>query len=460
MTPPRRAQQGAALAWGLVSLSLLSVAWLGYFHVNQIAEQQGRLSLVLDAAAYSAATEQARTLNLLAYINRAQLGHQLALAHLLTLATWDRAAQTQSGQMRGGNPPAYLIAMMFGPGHGSAYLGARSAGDGQRSLEQAFEGHQQLIHQVLAKAQDQLVQELPQRRSAIIQAILDGSLPDWPAQNRSWQLEGDGWPGFLQRRSGLAQWRPALMRLTALYGFLGPRDHLASSFWVVDPRCPLWRHRLRRLGRTDMDGHGRWHSSDTQSLHAVRANRWLGCYFREYAMAWALQTPMETSGIQAPADFSAQSFWRWALEQGNTSLFSADDNAVAKAWARRDVTDWKQAGLPEGYSIAMPGSRLGLCLRMRGQGHLGQAVHAHSCAQTFFSLPPGSHDEDSGSSSLFLPFWQARLSGADQTTIRKPRRSRRGQARPARCNARSAPASRQRSAGCKAGVLYVGGEQS
>ena len=125
MIPPRRAPQGAALAWGLVSLSLLSVAWLGYFHVNQIAEQQGRLSLVLDAAAYSAATEQARTLNLLAYINRAQLGHQLALAHLLTLATWDRAAQTQAGQMRRGNPPAYLIAMMFGPGHGSAYVGAR-----------------------------------------------------------------------------------------------------------------------------------------------------------------------------------------------------------------------------------------------------------------------------------------------------------------------------------------------
>ena len=44
-------QQGAALAWGLIALALLSVAWGGYFHVNQIAEQQGRLSLVLDAAA-------------------------------------------------------------------------------------------------------------------------------------------------------------------------------------------------------------------------------------------------------------------------------------------------------------------------------------------------------------------------------------------------------------------------
>ena len=109
--------------------------------MNQIAEQQGRLSLVLDAAAYGAANWQPRTLNLLVYINRAQLGHQLALGHwiLLTLATWDRAAQIQSGQVRRANPPAHLIAMMFGSAHGLAYTQARSAGDNQQALEQAFE---------------------------------------------------------------------------------------------------------------------------------------------------------------------------------------------------------------------------------------------------------------------------------------------------------------------------------
>lgn len=143
-------QEGAALAWGLIALALLSVAWGGYFHVNQIAEQQGRLSLVLDAAAYGAATEQARTLNLLAYINRAQLGHQLALGHLLTLATWDRAAYTQSWQARRANPPAHLVAMMFGSAHGLAYTQARSAGDEQRALEQAFQAHQHLDSRSLA----------------------------------------------------------------------------------------------------------------------------------------------------------------------------------------------------------------------------------------------------------------------------------------------------------------------
>src|SRR5690606_23580476 len=105
MRQPDHHQDGVALAWGLIALALLSVAWGGYFHVNQIAEQQGRLSLVLDAAAYGAATEQARTLNLLAYINRAQLGHQLALGHLLTFARRDSAEHTPSSPARRPQPP-------------------------------------------------------------------------------------------------------------------------------------------------------------------------------------------------------------------------------------------------------------------------------------------------------------------------------------------------------------------
>ncbi|WP_341669517.1 hypothetical protein [Alcaligenes sp. SDU_A2] len=409
MTRLHSTQKGVALVWGLAVMSALSAAWLGYFHVNQIAEQQGRLSLVLDAAAYSAATEQARTLNLLAYINRAQLGHQLALAHLLTLATWDRAAQTQSAQMRRGNPPAYLIAMMFGSGHGAAYTGARSAGDQQQALEGAFDQHQQLVHQVLVKAQEQLVLGLAQRRRAIIDTVLQASLPDWPASSLSWHLESDDWPDFLRRRSGEQQWRPALRTLVGLYGFLAPREYVADSLWPVDRRCPLWRHKLRRTGRTSLDAQGRWQSDDTQSLHALRSNRWLGCYFREYAMAWALQSPEGTTGIQAPPDFSGQDFWRWALEQGNGSLFSAGDNTVAKAWGRRDAMRWPQAGLPQGYAIVQPQSRLALRLGLQGQGHLGQVVHAVSAAQVFFSVPASPIADAPVRPSLFQPFWQARL---------------------------------------------------
>ncbi|MGO3868568.1 MAG: hypothetical protein ACTJH7_00705 [Alcaligenes sp.] len=414
MRQPDHHQDGAALAWGLIALALLSVAWGSYFHVNQIAEQQGRLSLVLDAAAYGAATEQARTLNLLAYINRAQLGHQLALGHLLTLATWDRAAQTQSGQARRANPPAHLVAMMFGSAHGLAYTQTRSTGDDQEALEQAFQGHQQVIHGVLAQAQQQLVQGLPQRRHAIIQATLEGSLPDWPVQALNWQIEQDSWPQFLLLQSGKQQWQAGLEHLVSLYGFLAPRDYEARSYPGVDRRCPLWRHRLRRSGRTEFDTTGRWHSTDTQSMHMVRSNRWIGCYFREYAMAWALQTPAQTSGIEAPDDFSGQSFWKWAMEQGSGSLLSAQGNTVAYSWARRDARPWSQRAWVDGYALADPVQRAGpdLVLSLQANGHLGQTVHTRAAAQSFFSLPPDSPQSDETRPSLFLPFWQARLMDA------------------------------------------------
>lgn len=42
---------------------------------------------------------QARALNLLAYIHRAQVGHQVALAHLASLAAWARFAQTQAARL-------------------------------------------------------------------------------------------------------------------------------------------------------------------------------------------------------------------------------------------------------------------------------------------------------------------------------------------------------------------------
>lgn len=415
MRRPIHPQQGAALAWGLIALALLSVAWGGYFHVNQIAEQQGRLSLVLDAAAYGAATEQTRTLNLLAYINRAQLGHQLALGHLLTLATWDRAAQTQSGQVRRANPPAHLVAMMFGSAHGLAYTRARSAGDNQDSLQQAFQAHQHVIYEVLAQAQEQLVQGLPQRRQAIIQATLDGSLPDWPEQVIRWHTEQDDWPQFLLLQSGQGQWDSGLRHLISLYGFLAPRDYEARSYPGVDRRCPLWQHRLRRAGRTALDHLGRWHSNDTQSMHMVRSNRWIGCYFREYAMAWALQTPAGASGIDAPQDFSGQSFWKWALEQGNSSLLSAKSNTVAQSWARRDARPWSQRPWVKGYALADSRRNEGpdLVLTLQARGHLGQTIYTRAAAQSFFSLPPGSTDAGAGPKpSLFMPFWQARLTDA------------------------------------------------
>src|SRR5690606_38787840 len=115
----------------------------------------------LDAAAYSGALVQARALNMLAYLNRAQLAHQLAMAHLVTLGSWAMYGGTQAGRLARGNPPAYLIGMLFGADHGRAYTAAaRALGlDAQAqtagSLAQAHAAHDRFVHKLYRGLSDE-----------------------------------------------------------------------------------------------------------------------------------------------------------------------------------------------------------------------------------------------------------------------------------------------------------------
>src|SRR5690554_6367931 len=84
-------------------------------------------------------------------------------------------------------------------------------------------------------------------------------------------------------RAGMRQ---LALAANARYGFLDPRDHTARNDWIVSPRCPAWRHELRRRGATQWQDYDTWHSLDTQSYHALRSNRFIGYYYREYPMGW------------------------------------------------------------------------------------------------------------------------------------------------------------------------------
>src|SRR5690606_8888277 len=102
---------------------------------------------------------------------------------------------------------------------------------------------------------------------------------------------------------------------------------------------------------TAMDAAGRWQATDTQSFHALRANRWIGCYYREYAMGWAW-IPAQAGAIMpgeysdaAPEDFSEQDFWRWVQDATDWSLLDQSDNPIANSYAVRTRPKWQAGGL-------------------------------------------------------------------------------------------------------------------
>ncbi|MFT0531884.1 hypothetical protein ACMHYJ_03485 [Castellaniella hirudinis] len=421
---PHRGQRGQVLVLGLLLAGLLALAWLRYFAGGQVVAAKTRMVHGLDAAAYSGALVQARTLNFLAYLNRAQLAHQVAMAHLITLGSWAHFGGTQAGRLAQGNPPAYLIGMLFGPAHGQAYLSAAAAtgmdlqaGSGGPA-GQAYAAHESFVHDYARGLARSLVRDLPDARMAAIQAVLRAHYPEIPAQDLQPVLSADAWPGLVRFHPADAPLTTLVRDLAKLYRFLDPRDHTASSPWVVSARCPHLRHELRRRGGTALDEQGRWQAGDTESFHALRSNKWVGCYYREYVMGWAWLPAGEGQAMAGehvdnpPENFADQDFWRWVQAATEWDLLGRADNPLGNSYALANRQPWASRGLPDYPDVAPgqgPQAAAGFVLTLRLPSQAGMTVHARSAAESLFSRPRRRADGRDEAPNLFHPYWHARL---------------------------------------------------
>lgn len=411
------AQKGAVLLWGLGLIGVASIALMAYFHLSLIASHKVRQQLATDAAAYSGALAQSRVLNLLAFVNRAHLGQQVALAHLLTMASWHQSGLAQQSRLRQGNPPLHLLALFFGPQAAQAY----SASSGlftsdQGALLKAVETHQAAIQNVLVQLQQDIQRSAQAERDHTIRAVYQANFPEFNPADWTLEIVDKSFPGA---------WRPShsaprhvlegLQHLQTLYPFLSSRDQTKSSSWVVDSRCPWRRHELRKRGGTQLNSAGFWTATDTQSLHALRSNRWVGCYSREYPMAWAWinQEPgaiyPDTHQDNAPDNFADDSFWSWVGKHTEWDIFSGSSNALANSWAVRDQPYISPQAVPGLLEIesTRPLS-FGVRIRMQARGR--QQVYTHSAAQSYYRRPWAKVLTSSETPHVYHAFWQARLS--------------------------------------------------
>jgi hypothetical protein len=419
-----RAQHGQVLVLGMVLAAVLGLAWMRFFATGQVLAAKTRLVHGLDAAAYSGAVVQARTLNFLAYLNRARMAHQVAMAHLVTLGSWAHYAGMESRRLLQGNPPGHLIGLMFGADHGRAYLAAARAvgleaqvrADG--ALGRAYAAHERFVHETAADLSRVLARDLPQTRLAAMRAVLAAHYPERQPDELQPVVTDDAWSGLLRRHApdtALSDWT---RQLAGLYAFLDPRDHTARNPWPVSARCPHLRHELRRRGGTALNDDGRWQSGDTQSFHAVRSNRWIGCYYREYAMGWAWMPaqsgqPMEAGHVDNPPDdFADQDFWRWVRAATSWDLVGGQANPLANSYALRDRIVWASRGLGDYLDVAPgtgPDAVSGFGVRMALPDASGLTLQAHSAAESLFSRPDRRGDGLDETPNLFHPYWHARL---------------------------------------------------
>ncbi len=455
---PLTPQSGQVLPLGLIVCGVGLLTWILSLDLGNLIHNKASLMRATDAAVYSAALVQARALNLHAYLNRAQLAHQIAMTHLITMAGAEQYRSKLAGQAARFNPPVPLIGLLFGAKHSAAYASAKLGGvtdqTALRQLSEAFSLHDETTHQVIELVRQQQLNQLIDFRNNALEQVLIKNIGDNGATMRGDSLRQlgieseltlDELPGFVSRFSGSdSTWQTMLARASKNYTFLNERNHTFRNKWVVNIKCPHKRHELRRKGTTRMSPKGEWSVQDTQSFHALRYNRLIGCYQREYPMGWAMieniatQRPQEALSEVAggsPQNFSEQPFWRWVADNGGGgwNIFSGGDNKLSRLWAFQSKIRWVTQGLPS-YTTVSPrrGQVLRLGLSVKQSNPLIQthplssslrsdkpyasaqferidALRASAAAETHFESAKTHFTPASDDANLWQPFWRARL---------------------------------------------------
>ncbi len=420
MTTRLNRESGQAMVLGLLLCGVAVVAMVHYFSLGQVLAERTRQVNALDTAVYSGAVVQSRGLNLLGLSNRAMVGHHLAMGHLVTLASWAQLGGYQAQQRLRGNPPAFLIGMLFGADHGAAYAASSGARGLQHDASQdgrlgrLFMQHESRVHDTLAAVQTQVVSTFAQTREAAIRAVLNRYYPD-----TSYELDisAQSVNQWLVRRPAPSL-HPFMQQVAAGYGFLQARNHTARNTWLVSPRCPASRHQLRRRGSTVLNASGRWESADTQSFHALRSNRWIGCYYREYAMGWGWLASRRDSTLNAPYvsdppdNFSSQDFWRWVAEATNWDIFNGQDNPLANSRAAGARVIWPTRGYASYFNVRLPITDFGFSVTLQRHGYKALKYTVASAAESYFERPYKRSDGRHEIANLFNPYWLARLTNS------------------------------------------------
>ena len=93
----RRSHSGQASVLLVALVASLVACFAVSYSAGQLVNDKMRLVNAADAAAYSAAVWEARSLNFQSYMNRAIVANEVALAQLVSLRSWSRYVSTAAG---------------------------------------------------------------------------------------------------------------------------------------------------------------------------------------------------------------------------------------------------------------------------------------------------------------------------------------------------------------------------
>jgi hypothetical protein len=445
----RRHCTGQALVGALALFALGALALVFVDGSARVVTTREQLAQAADAAALSAATWRARVLNFDAYVNRAIVLEEVAMAQATTLQSW--ALYFQTLMQDSGGTLAAAFPQAAGP---LSDLAAQAqavaeATQATAALESWLLEAPQVGYKPVLQASQSLMHELA--AGPAIQTLSSAIVQQHDAAFDAWVLSAsDRFSGFTRLwdqaddrlRLRDVVWRSLDAFVTGPRSFDEPLEQPSrcAAASLSPQQQVLW---LRRRGATVMlPDSSRWQAVDTASIHDEQLrspNPAIGCAdFESVPVGWAAaQAGIDPTGPISPG---AGGFLGVALAGGGLTALAdpeaVQDNPMAALLAGaqrvrepaltysglaavRELDEQalaQQAGAktPLAVLAGADGQQAGaglaglLARLLRTSESAATRLWALSAAEAYFSRPPtaGALIEYP---SLYNPYWQARL---------------------------------------------------
>jgi hypothetical protein len=418
-----RRQHGQVLALLLMLMAALLGSLLFVFNSGQVVSAKLRLVGAADAAAYSGAMAEARSLNFQSYMNRAIVANEVAVAQFVSLRSW-------SGYVRQLLQRAATLGTLVPP------VGAvlRSVAQVWKNVDRGLQRALPLLESSASHWNVDVLSSAEYLSDAQTAATVGGLARDVAAANVP--SPGDAALGREFVATNIARWR----QYTENHARVGEQRSRLRNL-VMDSRDGFSRSRdwtvgvpplvaVRKRGGTDLIGYDSWRGMDTL---AVREPSLFG--HRENPLAWnAAENRVRLAYARGEHGGSYR-------DNPRASGYAEDElrarNSYAGLPAYRDVrlgtganrnrspaplrfnVEVHQSGRTIGTSdVIMNGAATFVPdenpKRVQPSYHSG-LVYALAAAQVYFRRPVGRADRKPEFGSLFNPYWQARLAPVTRT---------------------------------------------
>ncbi len=418
-------ERGQALVVVLGLAAALGAALLLVFNVGQAINAKQRLVNAADAAAYSAAVWQARSLNYQAYLNRAVVANEVAIAQSVSLRSWSGYMNEALGRIAG---YAWVI-----PKVGQAAV----------ALSRVWWRIDAALQPSLATAElalTELNQVFAAAEVALHSAAVAGTAPvvsDIAARHQHNVSVTPGGYALLARASNdlrdLTQTYARSARSRQADVIVRSRDPFtADRSWTIAPPGLLPPLRLTKRGGTDLMRFDEWRGMDTLAAHVYVPGlfgRW-----SEGSIGWgAANNGLAVRGRG----------WHGGSWRANPRSSRRAERATRRAWNYRGVPALRDVAVTRGrrvqsdpqvqlaVELGRPASGIAFAQRALGGARIavpsgaalilddaaaGGAMRAIAAARVTFDRPEGRFDGRRERGSLFNPYWRAHLAPVERSS--------------------------------------------